>query len=256
MTIRLSDDRVLTTAPERRRTVAAHLAGKSPMLAFAVADTHAHLLLSCDRTHAGQVARSVEISMSKRFRFGVAFEPARIRPVKDQSHLYRSYLYVLRQGSRHGLPPDPTHDACSVVDLLGLRRVAGSQIVERAKEHLPRLDTPAIAEEFGLNDLLGSGASGELDGYDGAQLAAATAAAVGAHTLTLRSSVTRDAIVAAVHLTRSFDSDQVAGWLGTTRRSVQRLRHLDRDPVIVRAVRMQWQLRSRPIEPPREASSE
>src|SRR5262249_20645079 len=122
--LRLEDDRPIATTPAARRTVArvVLVQGESRgLVAFGPADSHLHAMLVTDRETAGAFARYLACALHYHLTLRARFETARIRPLYDQRHAYNAFRYVQRQDSRHELHVDPTRDATSLPDLLGLR---------------------------------------------------------------------------------------------------------------------------------------
>lgn len=107
------------------------------LLAFCVADTHFHALFVGDRERIGEAMRRIEIASHRMLPLEQRYEGARIRPVRDQSHLRYSVGYVLRQLDRHELKNDRLAVSSSVHDLLGLR-VPGVVLASRLDAELPR----------------------------------------------------------------------------------------------------------------------
>jgi hypothetical protein len=120
----LDDSRVIAeSAAELRiatRVLQDHGASRQ-LLATAVSDTHSLTLLACTREQAGTFARYAEGALVTRLKLAARFERARIRPVRDQSHLGNTFWYVLRQAAHHGVLTDPLHEGSSLPDLLGMR---------------------------------------------------------------------------------------------------------------------------------------
>jgi hypothetical protein len=146
ITMRLSDDRVIAPSIADRRAAARVLlrhGTRAGLLAFRVVDTHVHVLVRCDRAVAGSFAHATEVALRATLRLPIPFEPARIRPVLDQPHLYRAFGYVLRQEIRHGTSMDPVHDGSSLPELLGLR-VVDDLVAQRVAASLPRLDARSL----------------------------------------------------------------------------------------------------------------
>ncbi len=238
VTMRLADDRPLVTSSAARRIAASALlrVGDSlGLLAFAIADTHVHVLVSADRLHAGECARRIEISLQRCLAPRVRFQPARIQPVQDQAHLQNAFLYVLRQLERHGLDVDPAHDGTALPDLVGLR-VTGSRLEARVAALLPRVDLGTLA---GALVIASHAAAPDLS-----LLADAAAAAFGLAHLTATGLASARARFAAAHATEHLQADVVADLLGVSASLVRRLRKRPPSPTEVRAVQLQLRLRS------------
>ncbi len=150
--MRLDDSRVIAESAAELRIAARvlHDHGASrQLLATAVSDTHGHTLLACTREQAGTFARYAEGALVTRLKLAARFERARIRPVRDQSHLGNTFWYVLRQAAHHGVLSDPMHEGSSLPDLLGLR-VTGAAVRAAVRAKLPRISQEALLQVFGL----------------------------------------------------------------------------------------------------------
>lgn len=154
-----------------------------------------------------------------------AFQRAHVVGVETQSHLERTFRYVLRQEEHHRAALDVRHEASSAPDVLGLRLIA-PDLPERVHVALPRLTGRAIIEWLGLR-------FGEPD-Y--ARLADAAAAALALPQLDDRSSATAMARAAAVHAATDLTTMEIADRLTVTRRCVERLRHQPPPRALVEAV--------------------
>jgi hypothetical protein len=241
ITLRLVDARTLapSMATRRRAASAIYRVGSSyGLLAFAIADTHVHLLVDGTRAEAGELARRTEISLQQILPLRARFEEARVRPVEDLWHLYRSVLYVFRQASHHGIDADAEHDGTSLPELLGLRRLDG-RCARRMRALLPRLD---LAELGALIDFQGLGTVTP----DHEQLAEAAAAAFGLAGLRGRGTAVAHAKKAAVHAAAALSTPTLARLLDVHRSHVARLRSLSPCAEDTHAVALQLRLRSRP----------
>jgi len=139
--MRVADSRVIAPSAAARRIAARTFleAGELfGLLAFRVVDSHAHAVVACARTDAGEFARRVEIALRARLALGCAFDPARLKPVLDQWHLENTIRYILDQERRHGISMDPVHDGSSLPDLCRWRVVA-EDLAERVRALVPRL---------------------------------------------------------------------------------------------------------------------
>ena len=233
--MRLVSSQVLARTPEARRRAARILLeeGRRGLLAFRLADTHAHALLICTRREAGRFANYVEQRLRWHLQLPSPFEPANIRLVHTQSHLERAFSYVLRQEEHHGIALDPRHEASSAQDLLGLRVVA-PDFLPRVQSALPRLRVGELTDGLAL----------ERCEPDFDHLADAAAAAFALPWLD-RSAHAAAARAAAVHAAAELSAGQIAQRLAVTRRCVERLRRQPVPTGLVRAVRMQLTVRPR-----------
>jgi len=100
------------------------VAGPSLVL-FGAAAEQAHVLVHCDRTRAGRLARTILKSL--RVVAGPAgLEPARLQPVSDAEHLGWLHDHMLQLPARTGASGHPAlWDGSRLLDLLGARWVPG-----------------------------------------------------------------------------------------------------------------------------------
>ncbi|HZO16374.1 MAG TPA: hypothetical protein VFB62_24035 [Polyangiaceae bacterium] len=202
-------------------------------LAFAAADTHAHLEVArCGRRDAGELARRIELSLGRVLELPVGFEPARIKEIRDQGHLGGVFRYTLRQDRHHGVDVDPMRDATNLPDLLGLR-IGGEHTVAAVRELLPRVQREELMSFYEP-----LGAPGEIVLADLADAAAASVAR------DLRDPRAARARVAAVHAVDA-STQELALALGLDARSVRRLRQRRPDNSHVVAIQRQLLLRAR-----------
>lgn len=238
VTFRLSQDRVIAGDAAARRRAARILldhGGRHRLLAFRLADTHAHAIVLCPRVQAGAFARSAAIAIRKALQIGVPFEPARLRPIDDQRHLESAFRYVLRQEQHHGLELDSLHDASSLPDLLGLRAV-DRRPLDLLRASLPRVRTATLIGYLGVP-------WSQEPVFDPALLLDAAAAAFALPRLIGRDDRTVKARHAAVTAARSLmDAASLADVLAVSSRTVQRLRATPCDPVSVAATLGQMKL--------------
>lgn len=236
--LRLADDRVLspTVATQRAFARAVHDIGpEGGLLAFRAADTHAHVLLRCDREEAGAIGRALEVRLRWALDLPVPFAPLHIKPVASQSHLGNAFRYVLSQDQRHATGHDPHHEASALPDLLGLRP-RGAWIADQVRAWLPRV------QREDLEPMLGADLDAELRWED---LRESAAAAVALPDLQGNGPEAVEARRAAVALAgETLDTARIAELLGVTRRSVQRLIGQPASRPLVRAIRLQLALRA------------
>lgn len=238
VTMRLESSQVIAGTVGARRCVARvfHEEGEARgLLAFRLADTHAHALVLGTRRDAGMLARYVELRLRWHLRLRSRFEPARFVPIETQRHLERAFLYLLRQEQHHGIDLDPMHEASSAPDFVGLR-VIGPGLVRRTHEALPRVRREDVLSAMSLERCEPT--------FD--RLADAAAAACALADLTGRCDRTSTALTAAVHAAPELKSADLAARLGVTRRSVNRCRSRQGDAATIAAVRLQLTLRPSP----------
>lgn len=229
ITARLRDDRVIASDAISRRvaaTVVLRAGQGSRLMAFRVVDTHVHALLATPRAEAGRFATRALGSLVQALDLPVRFEPARLRPVEDQRHLRNAFDYVLRNHRHHDVAGDTWHDASNLPDLLGLRTV-GAHTIPVVRALLPRVTRDDLLAHLGVRELGLGPASPE-------HLAAAALAASGARSLSGRSVESVAARVAAAHT--GLAAEETAAALGTTSRSIRRLRAAPPDRALVAAI--------------------
>jgi hypothetical protein len=229
--IRLDDDRVLTRNTDSRRIAARVFlrhGRRAGLVAFAIADTHAHAVVVCPRAAAGRFAHAVEIALSRQLKLEVCFEPARIKAIRTQRHLYSCFYYVLRQDDHHGLGVDRAREGTSLPDLLGLRVGAGF-VRDNVRSLLPRVDVAAFWSMVALDEMR------PLDALR-ATLGLARSEPIPPHGLR-----------ALAHVLEG-DTNRSAALLARSRRAVQRMRAGKPDPALLAALRARLAIAS-PAKP-------
>jgi hypothetical protein len=233
--LRLVDNRVIAPTPHQRRVVARVVleqGRRHGLLAFGLADTHLHLLATCSRPAAGQLARRVELGLTHRLRVEVGFAAAYIKPVSDGAHLRNTFIYVLEQCAHHGLPWDPLHEASNLPDLLGLRPL-GAYTAANVRRALPRVTRETLLACMRLIDL--QPADGPLE-----HLVVAVVAVTGVEALAGRSTAQATARHLAVCVAgHARPAPSIAALLGVSTRTIHALRGQPADPRLLQAVRLQ-----------------
>lgn len=240
--MRLATSQVLasTTARQRRAAAVIHLEGaRYGLLAFRLADTHAHALLLATRAEAGRFARYTSTRLRARLALDVPFDRARFKAIEDQGHLQSTFRYILRQEERHEIALDPRHEASSAPDLLGMRLIAPG-FTARVLEALPRLRIEDLVPYLHLERT-----EPQLD-----RLSDAAAATLALPSLATRSPHAVAARAAAVQACPELSTAELAVLLETSRRSIVRLRHQPVPDVLIEAVRRQLTLRA--VRSPRQ----
>lgn len=242
LTARLTDDRVLAPTAAARRELASIIYDQGEergLVAFGAADNHLHIAAACDRATASELARYTLMSLRWRLQLSAAFEPCRIRPIVDQRHLGNTAGYAFRQEARHGVECDPFHDASSLVDLLGLRRL-GPKTSARFRSLLPRLSPHVLAATAGIPAPKSAVIKPEL-------LAEAALSAAGLPRFA-HNNPSLQARCAAAHLLAA-PADQVGALLGVTDRTIRRLRTMRPDAALLEAIKGQLLMRSAALLP-------
>jgi REP element-mobilizing transposase RayT len=251
VTTRLLDNRVIARTAGPRRAVSRFLcrAGEEAgLLAWRLADTHLHLLLTCDRKMAGRFVQRVDVSMHAHVRPGVPFSRFWHEPIRSQGHLANAFGYILRQETRHGLETDPLHEGSNLSDLLGLR-VGATWSPTLVRRLLPRTSRGQLVAWLtqGLRGLPEELLLGEGD-VPLTHLRDAAAAAALVRIANSRSPVALGARLAAVHAVAGGERRRggrvgLAAALGLSTRTIRRLRRCESDPRLVRAIRIQAGIR-------------
>lgn len=217
--IRLASGQVLAPTSTQRRKLASiilYQARELGLLAFSVSDNHVHALLVCDHASATEFARRIELSWQALNHFGVPFAHCHIKPIFEQTHLYNTFFYILRQDQRHGTHLDPLREGNAVVDLLGVR-VLGVYMVANVRAFLPRVTRADLLPYLGIEDL-----EGEI--VDWGHLPHAAAAAFGLANLNGLTRLTLRALTTAAVLgTEQRPQNDIASLLGRSSRAVRRL---------------------------------
>ena len=79
------------------------------MLAMRCADTHLHLEPMLSRLEAGELVRRIEIGLHQQLLLPVRFVVPHFEPVRTQSHLFKTFRYILDQDKHHGCHMDPLY---------------------------------------------------------------------------------------------------------------------------------------------------
>lgn len=241
VTMRLSDDRgIARSTPQLRQASRVFLRhGESRgLVAFRIADTHAHALVVGAREGAGQFARFVEAGLRKCLRIPVPFERSRIRAIDNERHLANTLRYIFKQEDHHGTAFDLAHDGSSLPDLLELRLLA-PWLSARVRQLLPRLKRAVIVEWL-------QAPSFETAAADFDRLGDAAAAVWALGDLRGRTDMHHRARRAAVHVCDRLggSTTDIAGQLKIPERSMFRYRSESVPPAELRAVELQLRLRS------------
>lgn len=239
--IRPTDNRPLFNdiAARRRFTETIVTVGKSfQIAAWGAGDNHGHTLDMEDRPTAGELARRIELSLTRALGLEVGFQTASITPIRDQSHLYSTLPYVIRQHERHGLTCDPFHEGSSLPDAMGMRLLAPD---------LPKL-LARVAPRLDLTGMLGP--LGPVPAPDDAEAyAIAAAAVIGRADLRGRSPDVRLARRAVVELAHEAPSKGLRKAMSCSPRAIGRLRDMPpapqplKDAIVAQA---RWRNRARP----------
>lgn len=121
------------------------------MLSFSSADTHLHFEIAVSRAQASEMMRRFKIAWIKRNRLEVGFVAAWHDPVREQSHLYSAFKYVLTQDLHHECQVDPYFEATALPDLLGMRVIDSAGLVDNVRAFLPRVSSEYLLDAIGLS---------------------------------------------------------------------------------------------------------
>lgn len=237
ISFRLENDASLAATDAARRQFARRVldvARPFGLLAFRWGDTHGHAVVVGEPADTAECARRIQLSVGRGI--VVAFQPVRHRPIVDAGHLRSAVLYIFGQPRRHSVHTDPTHDASNLPDVLGARRT-GAWTAEPLRCHLPRLVRAEVPAAAGLPEPAAEALDLDL-------LADAAAAAFALPRLGGRGEDDVAARIAAVHVAAEKRSPWLAARLGTSERTVRRMRGIPADSATVRAVRLQSGLRA------------
>ncbi len=235
----LEDRRVIATAAAHLRVVARTVveAGGDALLCFRGSDNHLHSVLLADRARAGAFARTVANMLWHRLRLPVPFEPARIRPIRDQAHLRNTFDYVLGNAEHHGAPHDPLFESSNLPDLLGLREL-GAVTRTCVRAALPRVGRPDLSRLLGVEELSAR--------FVAEHLVEAACAAVALPTLDTGSREALAVRIAALHVAGPhLAPGQVDTLFDLPSRTGSRLRARAANPALVGAIGLQMDLRAR-----------
>lgn len=226
----------LLRTPETRRTVARVLLERGrdfELTSFSAAESHLHAHNGGDRAATMELGRRVEIALTRRLPDVTGFYPAYVEPVRDESHLYNTCRYILRQDERHNLRVDPLREASNLPDLLGMR-LLGGYTAATVQRWLPSLGGHELLKIFGLARL-------EPVRPDLQRTVEAGVLAAGLASLQGRSREHQELKRALIALLGDYGTSKVAAALSLHPSNVRRLRRL-REPIdknLLRAIRRQ-----------------
>lgn len=202
------------------------------LLAFAVVDSHIHVVVTGSRYRVGEYLRRVELSIHRRVPGLPPFQPAFAKPIHNQSYLQSCVRYLGRQLEHHQVNSVLLLSGTFVWDVVGLRQ--GNSVTRALMAHLPRLDLDELWSWLGV-DASGRESWGQPLGEaelphlrDAVVRAAAPASPAirwegsGA---CARAHFTPEALLAAVAaVDRSVGATKLGHALGRSRQSIHRMR--------------------------------
>ncbi|MBW2733965.1 MAG: hypothetical protein JRH20_16375 [Deltaproteobacteria bacterium] len=255
MVCRLKNNRVIATTPLDRLTVTRIVLQRGRpfrLLVFRLVDTHLHFEVAEPLHRSMELARRIEVAISNtlyapRQKSGgdlpvpaVGFAPAFPKEIRDQSHLFNVFDYILRQRDHHGLSWDARAEASNLPDLLGLRFLGGNtdEVVQKL---LPRVTRRFLIRHLGVDQL--EPVEGPLVAPIRSKLHSAVCALASVTTLLRRTRIVRAAQVAAVNVAgHQLCTQELADTLEILPRTVQRMRKEQAKAEVEHALRLQLAL--------------
>lgn len=202
------------------------------LTSFGLGGQHLHMYPFCDRPSAGELSRRVSLSLIRPLGLEAGFEEPYIEPIKNMRHAYNTFTYLLEQETHHRIPQDRRGEGSNLQDLLGLR-LFGTYTAVNVRRYLPNIDRARLLGILGVPDLVLSNAP--LDALVDAGLAAA-----GLHSIKGGGRELAWLRRALIDVCDGRLVDRVlAEELQISLRTLQRLRHTQVDPLLVRAIRLQ-----------------
>ncbi|MCP4873825.1 MAG: hypothetical protein GY898_34485 [Proteobacteria bacterium] len=235
--MRLKDGRVIANNAAARCHVAESMltVGRPfEVVVFRLVDDHLHAVTMNDGPAGRELGRRVEISLQHRLKPGVGFSEVYVKPVVDQRHLRNLFWYCLGQEKHHGVELDPLFEASNLPDLLGWRTLGGWTI-GNVRRYLPRVGRERLLEQLPVMPAVAPFDVGVLRASVGA-----AACVIAAHA---RHERARAARCAAVYIVDG-SAVTLATAIGIGSRSVERLKSLEPEIEMVRAVEGQLALRT------------
>jgi hypothetical protein len=234
--LRPLDSAPLIRTVEARRTLARVVFERGrdfDLTCFSAAESHLHAHNGGSEEQTRELGRRLSISLTRRQPGVIGFYPSYVEPVRDESHLYSTCRYILRQDKRHDLRLDPLREASNLPDLLGLR-VLGRYTAATVQRWLPSLHGRELLGMLKVETL--SPVAPELQ-----RTITAGLVATGLCSLTPRSDEHHQLKRALVQLlTPSFPTTQIAAAMTLNPRTVRRLREsASSDRELLRAIRRQ-----------------
>lgn len=234
----LVDRRVIARSVAERRLLARsviRIGADHGLAAFRCSGTHLHYLLFCDRERAGRFMQRVSESLRRGLASPVGFAIGYGKAVDSQRYLRSAFGYVVGNTDKHEIAYDPLHEASMLPELLGLR-LLGGDAPRLVREHLPSVTRRSLLGYFGLQELR---VSDRLE-----HVAVASAAALALPALRGRGARLQRARVALVsHVGGRLSGAEIASLAGVSPRTLRRLRAVEPEPALLRAVGLQVALR-------------
>ena len=232
--IRTRDDSVIAATPEARRILAntvLRYGRETTLLAFSLADHHLHLQAACTHGVAGELARRIQLSLTRSLGLTAGFDPVYRKPIEDARHQRNVFHYLMKQAPHHGLDLDPLLEGTNLPDLLGLR-VIGAYTAQNLRRRLPRLTRNELLAHLGLDELRPAHGPPEL-------ILDAAAAAMARPDINGKSPDALRARRAALDVASHLRPAELRSLLAISRASLYRLREMPADPAVVKAIRLQ-----------------
>lgn len=106
------------------------------LVMFCVVDDHVHVVVLCDRTRCGHLARALKLSLVRVS--AVPLNPTHIGTIHGRNHMEEIHRYLLQQPAHHQLSSHPAlWSGSCFLDLVGARWLPGVKL--RLLDVLPRL---------------------------------------------------------------------------------------------------------------------
>lgn len=218
----------------------------APLLAFHLSDSHLHVLAAVDRAAAGRLARRIRLAL--RSVLGPIVGAPSYTTIRDPAHLANTFEYVLRNDEKHQVVPDPWRENSALPDLLGLRVLPSSLLVE-VRRALPRVTGAALRAMAGWGALSAAAPRADTPTVD--EVVTAATAVLALPGLSGQTSAIVEARRAVVQLLPTTPSAVLQAALGRSGEAIRRLRSEPVPASLLRAVGLHLSLQAVvPLAPP------
>ncbi|MFZ5480738.1 MAG: hypothetical protein ACOZNI_28515 [Myxococcota bacterium] len=230
LTFRARDSRILAPDSRAQRMLAEtvhRIGARFQLFGFRASDDHLHTVNACTRAEASAFAQALGSSLAQSFEISAGFFPCHFEAMWKQSHVDRTFSYVLGNEKKHRVDLDPLHDASSIQELLGLR-LGPEGFIQRVRSKVRRVSRELL---LGLLEV-----AGLEPAVRGEWLADAAAGAVGLAALDASDRAARARAAAVRVAAAELRPAVIADALSLSERSVRRLRAGSPDPDLERAI--------------------